>query len=88
MKMNMPSRIKSLLKNAPVSSHRGQAHFFRLRSLLSGDPRLFVQRFDAAPVTELLKLDLPLHQLLVLIGVIITPLADGAAHRDQPIGMF
>ena len=47
-----------------------------------------MQRFYAAPVAELLKLDLPLHQLLVLIGVIITPLADGAAHRDQPIGLF
>ena len=47
-----------------------------------------MQRFDTAPVAELLKLDLPLHQLLILIGVIITPLADGAAHGNQPVGMF
>ena len=47
-----------------------------------------MQRFDATPVAELLKLDLPLHQLLIFIGVIITPLADGATHRDQPVCMF
>lgn len=39
-----------------------------------------------APIAELLIFDLPLHQLLVLIGVIITPLAHGAAERYQPIG--
>ena len=58
------------------------------RLLFSGDPSLFVHRFYAAPVAELLKFDLPLHQLLVLVGVIITPLADGAAHGDQSVGMF
>ncbi len=47
-----------------------------------------MQRFYAAPVAELLKFDLPLHQLLILIGVIITPLALRAAHRNQPVGMF
>ena len=47
-----------------------------------------MQRFYAAPVAKLLKFDLPLHQLLILIGVIITPLADGAAHGDQSVGMF
>ena len=92
--MDMPyhhhgtSHIKFSFKNAPVSFYRGQAHFFRLRSLLSRNPCLFVQRFHAAPVAELLEFDLPLHQLLVLIGVIITPLADAAAHRDKPVGMF
>ena len=68
--------------------HRGQAHFFSGAILLSGNPGLFVQRFYAAPVAKLLKFDLPLHQLLILIGVIITPLADGAAHGDQSVGMF
>ena len=75
-------------KKRPPPIHRGQAHFFSGAILLSGDPGLFVKRFHAAPVTKLLKFDLPLHQLLVFIGVIITPLADSAAHRDQPVGMF
>jgi len=69
-------------------SHRGQAHFLLERSLLSGDLGLFVQRFYAAPVAELLKFDLPLHQLLIFIGVIITALTLRATHRDQPVGMF
>jgi hypothetical protein len=47
-----------------------------------------VQRFHAAPVAELLEFDLPLHQLLIFIGVIITPLADAAAHCDKPVGML
>ena len=47
-----------------------------------------MQRLDAAPVTKLLKLDLPFNQLFVFIGVIITPLADGTAHRNKPVGMF
>ena len=38
-----------------------------------------------APVTELGKFDLPLHLLLVLIGVIITPLTHGAAEGDQTV---
>jgi hypothetical protein len=57
-------------------------------SLFSRDPCLFMQRFHAAPVAKLLKFDLPLHQLFIFIGVIITPLADAAAHRDQPVGML
>ena len=47
-----------------------------------------MQRFYAAPVAELLKFDLPLHQLLIFIGVIITALTLRATHRDQPVGMF
>jgi hypothetical protein len=56
--------------------------------LLAGDPCLFVKGFNAAPVAELLKLDLTLHKLFVFIGVVITALANGAAHRDKPVGMF
>jgi hypothetical protein len=41
-----------------------------------------------APVTKLLVFDLALYLLLVFIGVIITPLADGTAHRYQPVGSF
>ena len=47
-----------------------------------------MQRFYAAPVTEFLQFDFPLNQFLIFIGVIITPLADAAAHRNKPVGML
>ena len=42
----------------------------------------------AAPRAELLELDLPLHLLLILMGIVIAPLADGAAEGDQIVGIF
>lgn len=36
-----------------------------------------------APVAKLFVFDLPLNQLLIFCRVIITPLANGAAERDQ-----
>ena len=56
--------------------------------LFTRDPCLFVKGFHAAPVAELLHFDLALHQLLIFIGVIIAPLANTAAERDQSVGMF
>jgi hypothetical protein len=47
-----------------------------------------VRGFQPAPVAEFLKFDLALHQFLVFVGVIITPFANGTAHRDQPVGVF
>jgi hypothetical protein len=61
----------------------GQAHF-----LFTGDPCLFVSGFQAAPITELLELDLALHNLLILVRIIITPFTNGAAQRYKPVGMF
>ena len=62
-----------------------QAH---CETLFPRDPCLFVQRFRAAPVAELLQLDLPFHHLLVLVRIIIPALAHGATHRYEPVGMF
>ena len=56
--------------------------------LFSGDPRFLVGRLLAAPVTELLELDLPLNLLLVPMGIIIPPFTDGAPHRYQIVGIF
>lgn len=56
--------------------------------LFSRDPCLFVKGFHPAPIAEFLKLYLSLNKLLVFIGIIITPLANAAAHRDQPVGML
>jgi len=47
-----------------------------------------VQRLLAAPFAELLELYFPLHGLFVLVGIVITPFADGAAHGYQPVGAF
>jgi hypothetical protein len=81
----LPLNNNTDFKNAPAPS---EASAFSLIGLLSGNPCLFVQCFYTAPVAELLEFDLPFHQLLVFIGVIITALADVAAHRDQPVGML
>ena len=75
------------MRLSPIKEDK-RIFFLRKRSLFSSDPCLFVQRFDATPVAELLELDLPLYQLLIFIGVIITTLADAATHRDQPVGML
>jgi hypothetical protein len=56
--------------------------------LFSRDPRLLVERVLAAPVAELLELDLALNQLLVFRGVIIMPFAHGATERDQFVCAF
>jgi hypothetical protein len=56
--------------------------------LFTGDPCLFVSSFKTAPIAELLKFDLALHNLLVFVRIIITPLADGATQRYKPVGMF
>ena len=69
----------------------GQAHFFFLpptEFLFPGDPALFVNGFHAAPVAKLLEFDLPLHRLLVFADIIITPLANSAAQRDQFVRSF
>jgi hypothetical protein len=42
----------------------------------------------AAPIAELFELYFALNNLLVFIGVIITPLAHGATERDQPVSML
>ena len=49
--------------------------------LLSRDSRFFVRRLLAAPITKLLELYLPLNLLLVPVGIIIPPFADGAPQR-------
>jgi hypothetical protein len=41
-----------------------------------------------APLTELLKFNLALNLLLVFMGIIIPPFADGTAKRDQVIRIF
>jgi hypothetical protein len=41
-----------------------------------------------APLAELGQLNFPLNLLLVLMGIIIAPFADGAAKRDQIVGIF
>ena len=56
--------------------------------LLSRDPRFLVGRLLTAPTTKLLKLDLPLNLLLVPVGIVIPPFADGAPHRYQIVGIF
>ena len=38
-----------------------------------------------APTAELLELYFPLNLFLVLMGIIIPPLADGASHRDKSV---
>jgi hypothetical protein len=40
----------------------------------------------AAPFTILLELDLPLHLLFVLIGIVIAPFADGAGEHYEIFG--
>jgi len=47
-----------------------------------------MHRFHAAPIAELLELDLPFNRLLVFADIIITPLADTATQRDQLISSF
>ncbi len=54
----------------------------RSNELFAGDPGLFVDGLHPAPITELFELDLAFHQLLIFIGVIITPFANGATHGD------
>ena len=44
-----------------------------------------MHRCLTTPVTELLVLDLPLHEFLVLVRIIITPLTNGTAESDQPV---
>jgi hypothetical protein len=56
--------------------------------LFTGDPCLFVGSFKAAPIAELLKFDLPLHDFLIFVRIIITPFANGTTQRYEPIGMF
>jgi hypothetical protein len=47
-----------------------------------------VNRLLAAPLTELLEFDLAFNRLLVSASIIITVLADRAAHRDQIVRVF
>ena len=54
--------------------------------LFAGNPRFFVKGFRAAPRTEFFQLDLPFHLLLIFMRIVIPPLADGTAHRDQGVG--
>jgi len=61
--------------------------FFR-SILLSSDSRLFVRGFCPAPIAKLIKFDLALNLLLIFIGVVITPFANRAAKRDQPVSVF
>jgi hypothetical protein len=56
--------------------------------LFSGNSRFLVGRLLPAPFTELLEFHLPLNLLLVLMGIIIPPFADGAPHRYQIVGIF
>ena len=39
----------------------------------------------AAPIAELVQLDLPFHLLLIFIRVIIPPFANGAAKGNEPV---
>ena len=56
--------------------------------LLPRDPPLLMKRLLPAPRAVFLQLYLPLHFLLILVRIIIAPLADGAAERDQLVGSF
>jgi hypothetical protein len=47
-----------------------------------------MQRVLPAPFAEFFELNLPLHRFLVLRRVIIAPLANGAAERDQLVRAF
>jgi hypothetical protein len=68
----------------------GRRTFFRVpeKSLLSGNSALFVDRFYATPVAKFLEFDLAFNCLLVFADIIITPLADSAAQRDQFVSSF
>jgi hypothetical protein len=78
----LPFYFNTDFKNAPTLCKEDRHIFyFRLLTLLPRDPCLFVEGFDPTPITKLPELNFALHQLLVLIGVIIAALADGATHR-------
>jgi hypothetical protein len=47
-----------------------------------------VGRLFAAPIAELLEFYLSLNLLLIPVGIVIPPFADGAPHRDQIVGPF
>jgi hypothetical protein len=53
---------------------------------LTAQAHFLMHRLLAAPRTILLELDLPLHLLLVLRGMIIPPLAGLTAERDKSVG--
>ena len=52
------------------------------RILFPGNSRLFMKSFLAAPGTEFLELNLPLHLLLILVRIIIPPFANGTAQGN------
>jgi hypothetical protein len=79
------SQFNTDLKNAPVPLRTSA---FSDLILLSADSCLFVDRFHTTPTAKLLEFDLSLHQLLIFIGVIITPLTNGATHSDKSVGVF
>lgn len=56
--------------------------------LFARDPPLFVDGLRAAPITELLELDLPFNNLLVLVRVIVPAFTHRTTQRYQPIGSF
>lgn len=59
--------------------------FGRLVSLFF---RFFVNRLFATPVAKFLKLDLPLHELLILSGRVVHVFARGTAKPDEFFGEF
>ena len=45
-------------------------------------------RLLAAPLAEFIEFNFALNLLLVLMSVVITPLTDGAAQRDEIVRVF
>jgi hypothetical protein len=60
----------------------------RRQSLLPADPRLFVHGLFPAPFAKLGEFNFALNSFLILMGIIITPLANGTAQRNQIVRIF